>query len=114
MAAVVEERLGTEPPPIIAQEPVYSPTAKRLLTELGIEVVEGYGSLAFAHGDDDAIVLAYAPDIPMKQFVADNARPWVTDEDSPRTHKLVEDYTEYGFLVENERFLDLAIFIRKD
>ncbi|KAH7148216.1 hypothetical protein EDB81DRAFT_457776 [Dactylonectria macrodidyma] len=146
IAAVVGEMLGTAPLSVIAQEPVYSPVAKRLLTELGIEVVEGYGSLAFTQVDDDAIVVACAPDIPVKQVVADIARPaamvwnlvlpakegepewlfdlsgsiemmhspWSTDEDSPRTRKLVKDYVQYEFPAERERFSDMAIYIRKD
>ncbi|ORY66549.1 uncharacterized protein BCR38DRAFT_296954, partial [Pseudomassariella vexata] len=38
--------------------------------------------------------------------------PWTTDQDSPRTRKLVEDYDKYEFPAERERFGDLNIYLR--
>jgi hypothetical protein len=75
MAAVLGKRLGTDPLPILAQDPVYSMVAKRLLQGCGIEVIGGRGSLAFTHVDEGTIVFSCNPNIPVKQVVADIARP---------------------------------------
>jgi hypothetical protein len=75
MAAVLGERLGTEPLPILAQDPAYSLVAKRLLMDVGIAVVGGRGSLAFTHVDERTVVFSCNPNIPVKQVVADIARP---------------------------------------
>ena len=77
MAGVLGERLGTDPLPILAQDPAYSLVAKQLLIDVGIEVVGGRGSLAFTHVDEGTVVFSCHPNIPVKQVVADIARPAV-------------------------------------
>ena len=77
MASVLGERLGTGPLSILAQDPAYSLVAKQLLMDVGIEVVGGHGSLAFTHVDEDTLVFSCNPNIPVKQVVADIARPAV-------------------------------------
>ncbi|KAL1311468.1 hypothetical protein AAFC00_004411 [Neodothiora populina] len=40
--------------------------------------------------------------------------PWVTDQDSPRTRKLVEDYDDFELPADLERFSDIAVYVRRD
>jgi hypothetical protein len=47
IAGVLGERLGTDPLPILAQDPAYSLVAKRLLMDVGIEVVGGRDTRKF-------------------------------------------------------------------
>ncbi|KFA79376.1 hypothetical protein S40288_10820 [Stachybotrys chartarum IBT 40288] len=146
VAEVLGKQLPGARPVIMAQDPAYSALAKRILKEDGIEVIDGYGSLAFTLIDEETLVFSCCPNIPVKQIVADIARPaamiwdrvkpeseersewevinqdgsevlispWLTDEDSPRTRKLVQGYSKHYFRASNERFGDMEIFIRKD
>lgn len=97
MAAVLGGRLGTGPLPVLAQNPAYSPMAKRLLADEGIEVVGGHGSLAFTHVDDDTLVFSCNPNIPVKQVVADIARPAAMIWN--RVTPAAEEKTEWGTTV---------------
>ncbi|KAI9162974.1 hypothetical protein HJFPF1_04569 [Paramyrothecium foliicola] len=147
LAKVLGERQNCPPLRVVAQDPAYTTVGKQILRDEGFEVVEGYGSLAFTFVDEESVVISCHPNIPVKQIVADIARPaamvwnrvteteredvewkvekfedgteytvspWTTDEDSLRTRELVNDYIEYSFPEEDERFGDLAIYIRKD
>ncbi|KAH8658046.1 hypothetical protein BX600DRAFT_514569 [Xylariales sp. PMI_506] len=69
------DNAGPRALPVLVQDPVYSPVAQQLLKEEGIQVVSGYGSLAFTHVDDDSVVISCHPNIPVKQIIADIARP---------------------------------------
>jgi SRR1 len=56
-----------------AQEPAYSSTDKSVLEEFGIKVVDD--PEGFLMVDDSAVVLSFAPGIPVKQIVSDLANP---------------------------------------
>ncbi|GAB7356759.1 hypothetical protein MBLNU459_g7658t1 [Dothideomycetes sp. NU459] len=43
-----------------------------------------------------------------------NELPWSTDQDSPRTRKLVEDYDAFDFPTDLSRFGDLEIYVRRE
>lgn len=75
MATVLGERFGSGPLAVLAQDPAYTSLEKPLLENAGIKVVDGYGSLAFTHVDANTIVFSCHPNIPVKQIVADIARP---------------------------------------
>jgi hypothetical protein len=76
IAEVLRERLGLcERPAILAQEPAYYDADIQLLGELGIKVVTGAGGLGFTHVDNESVVMSCHPNIPVKQVVADIARP---------------------------------------
>ncbi|KAM5360946.1 hypothetical protein ACJZ2D_013400 [Fusarium nematophilum] len=75
LATVLGELQGTSPIPVLTQDPAYTPVAKQLLTELGIKIVGGLSSLGFTLIDYDTLVFSCHPDIPMKQIVADIAKP---------------------------------------
>ncbi|KAH7324791.1 hypothetical protein B0I35DRAFT_424977 [Stachybotrys elegans] len=40
--------------------------------------------------------------------------PWTTDDDSPRTRKMIESYTRYTFVKDDANFTDIEVGIRKD
>lgn len=56
-----------------AQDPVYTPVDKQVLHEHGITVVDDPG--AFLEVDDASVVISAFPNIPVRQIVADIARP---------------------------------------
>lgn len=62
---------------LVAQDPQYKDDTKHFLKGLGFEIVGDHGAGGFAEVDDDTIVFsAWAP-VPVKQIVADLARPAV-------------------------------------
>ena len=72
---ILEKRQGADGIHIdcYAQDPVYSTADKQVLGEVGITVLNDPGG--FLEVDETAIVIAIAPDIPVRQVVADLARP---------------------------------------
>ena len=99
VAKILGERAGTDPLPVLAQDPWYSPVAKRILTEAGIQVIDGHGALAFTHVDEHSLVFSCHPDIPVRQIVADMARPAAMIWDSERP--LTDEKKEWRFEVIN-------------
>lgn len=77
VAAILgERRAGGQPLPVIVQDPAYEAAELRLLATQGFEVVGGErGMAAFALVDDDSFIISCSPDVPVKQIVADLARP---------------------------------------
>lgn len=75
MASVFGAQIGKPPLRIMAQDPAYAPGQVAFLAEVGIEVVPGIGALGFTYVDDDSIVFSCSPDVPVKQIVADIAKP---------------------------------------
>ena len=55
------------------QDPAYATADKMVLRESGITVLEDPGG--FVEIDDDSVVLAFAPDCPVKEIVFDLAKP---------------------------------------
>jgi hypothetical protein len=56
-----------------AQDPIYTPVDEQVLGEAGFTVVDD--PRAFLEVDGSSVVIAIAPDIPIRQIVADIARP---------------------------------------
>jgi hypothetical protein len=56
-----------------AQDPIYTPTDEQVLCEAGFTVVDD--PRAFLEVDEDSVVIAISPDIPIRQIIADIARP---------------------------------------
>lgn len=75
MASVFGAQIGKPPLRIMAQDPAYAPGQIEFLAEVGIDVVPGIGALGFTYVDDDSIVFSCSPDVPVKQIVADIAKP---------------------------------------
>lgn len=56
-----------------AQDPIYTPVDEQVLSEAGFTVLDD--PRAFLEIDEASVVIAKAPDIPVRQIVADIARP---------------------------------------
>jgi hypothetical protein len=99
MAKVFGEQIGTGPLHVVAQDPAYSPAARRLLTNEGFEVIDGIGCLGFTFVDENSIVFSVHPDVPVKQIVADLARPagMVWDPVRPAEEERTEWEVAEGF-----------------
>lgn len=60
---------------LLTQDPGYSDETKHMLREAGFEVVGDYGAGGFAELDDTSIVFSAFTKAPVKQIIADIARP---------------------------------------
>ncbi|OGM49605.1 pyruvate decarboxylase [Aspergillus bombycis] len=115
-----------------AQDPAYTVIDKSILERYDVTILDDPD--AFVEIDDSTIVLTFAPDVPVRQIVADIARPammiWNTCEDeiwlhngreqfmtdpfSPRLRNMMKAYDRVEFLSDEERFGEVAIFIRRN
>ncbi|KAJ6130083.1 hypothetical protein N7512_002863 [Penicillium capsulatum] len=66
---------GNETVPLLAQDPEYTELAKELLTEKKFKIVGPYGAGGFAEIDEESIVISPFAAAPVKQIIADLARP---------------------------------------
>jgi hypothetical protein len=60
---------------LFTQDPRYSDESKNLLREIGFEVIGEYGAGGFAELDNESIVFSPFASAPVKQIIADLARP---------------------------------------
>lgn len=60
---------------LLTQDPGYCDKTKELIKDIGFEVVGGYGAGGFAEVDDETVVFSPFPKAPVKQIIADLARP---------------------------------------
>ncbi|KAK3292441.1 uncharacterized protein B0H64DRAFT_228647 [Chaetomium fimeti] len=108
-----------------AQDPMYTPTDEQVLGEAGFTLVDD--PRAFLEIDEASVVISVYPDIPVRQIVADIARPAVmiwnrprdpdpektyTDPESPRVYRMLEEYIELPF-PPDWSYEDIAIYVRK-
>ncbi|KAI0555178.1 hypothetical protein F4679DRAFT_522518 [Xylaria curta] len=107
------------------QDPIYTQQERDVLCSAGFTVLDD--PQAFLTLDNSSVLVSIAPNIPVKQIVADICRPGIiiwsskidasylqTDPDSPRVDKMIdEDYYELDFPF-HESFGDLVMYIRKD
>ena len=68
---------GNETVPVLAQDPEYTELAKELLAEKKFDIVGQHGAGGFAELDDESIVISPFAAAPVKQIIADLARPVV-------------------------------------
>ncbi|CAG8117347.1 unnamed protein product [Penicillium nalgiovense] len=97
---------GNEPVPLLAQDPDYTEVAKRILTKREFKIVgpHGGGGGKFTEIDDESIVISAFTAAPVKQIIADLARPMliisngfgVFNAESPRTRQMWLDYDVYS------------------
>ncbi|KAI1734351.1 hypothetical protein F4680DRAFT_438836 [Xylaria scruposa] len=106
------------------QDPIYTQQEKDVLCSAGFTLLDD--PQAFLTLDNSSVLVSIAPNIPVKQIVADICRPGIiiwsskidasylqTDPDSPRVDKMIdEDYYELDFPF-HESFGDLVMYIRK-
>ncbi|KAI0192224.1 hypothetical protein EV127DRAFT_426363 [Xylaria flabelliformis] len=119
---------------LLIQDPLYTNVCKKVLQEHDFDVIEGFGAKGFALVDDDTVVLAHHPAFPLRELIADIARPALISmmmvEDQPinsqgipdvrwdinsvRSRKMLEEYDAFSLLVPIQvAFWDNAWFIRK-
>ncbi|EMR71276.1 hypothetical protein UCREL1_1684 [Eutypa lata UCREL1] len=97
----ISKMRGWRPVELVLQDPAYTEEDKRVLRDERATVVDS--PRAFLEVDDNTLVFAIAPTIPVKQVVADIARPlgmfyyddksvWVKYPNQPESHpRLCED-----------------------
>ncbi|KAJ5750087.1 hypothetical protein N7533_007115 [Penicillium manginii] len=61
--------------PLLAQDPDYTEVAEDILTKKGFKIIGTHGAGGFAEIDDDSIIIAPFTAAPVKQIIADLARP---------------------------------------
>ncbi|KAL2270009.1 hypothetical protein VTJ83DRAFT_2193 [Remersonia thermophila] len=109
-----------------AQDPKYLPVDEQVLQENDVAVLDDPG--AFLEIDETSVVLSVGPDIPVREIVADIARPAImiwdkvvemnqdqtrTDPVTPRVERMIQDYIELPFPPNDKLFGGLAIYVRK-
>lgn len=62
-------------PSLLTQDPNYTGVASEILTGKGFKVVGPHGAGGFAEIDEYSIVISHFPVVPVKQIIADLARP---------------------------------------
>jgi hypothetical protein len=75
LQSVLQEKNTTKKGQILcyAQDPIYTTVDKTVLENFGIEVLDD--PEGFLKVDDNSVVFSCAPNIPVKQVIADLARP---------------------------------------
>jgi hypothetical protein len=66
---------GNERVPLLAQDPDYTEVAEKILIEREFKIIGPYGAGGFAEIDDESIVISAFAAAPVKQIIADLARP---------------------------------------
>ncbi|KAI1744561.1 hypothetical protein F4680DRAFT_405274 [Xylaria scruposa] len=113
---------------LLTQGPMYSDGTKDVLREIGFEVVGEHGAGGFAELDDESIVISPSPTAPVKQIIADLARPvaiictkktnkvfhnygaLLPDPESPRTWQMWKDYDSWEFPVFEDSVLPCSFY----
>ncbi|KAI0108468.1 hypothetical protein F4814DRAFT_59253 [Daldinia grandis] len=114
--------------PCFAQDPAYLPRDKTVLSEAGITVIED--PWGFLEVDHTSIVVSIDPNIPVRQIIADIARPVAiiqhrmmemngpksracADHSSPRVQRMLEDEYDEEHIAYHESLHDVVMYIRK-
>jgi hypothetical protein len=66
---------GNEIVPLLAQDPDYTEVAETILINKGFKIVRPHGAGGFAEIDEESIVISPFAAAPVKQIIADLARP---------------------------------------
>lgn len=66
---------GDETMPLLAQDPDYTEVAEEILTKIGFKIVGHHGAGGFAEIDEESIIISPFAAAPIKQIIADLARP---------------------------------------
>jgi hypothetical protein len=66
---------GNEPFPLFAQDPEYTEVAEEILTKKEFTIVGTHGAGGFAEIDEESIIISPFAAAPVKQIIADLARP---------------------------------------
>ncbi|PNY24477.1 Uncharacterized protein TCAP_05589 [Tolypocladium capitatum] len=137
LARLLEEKTGVKVMCHV-QDPGYTSRCKEALAAKGIKVAEP--ETGFLAVDEATLVFSMNPNVPVRQIIADLARPaamiwrpvkeeekrewrrdsngtWIsphsTDPDSPRLLEMVKGYTQLPFPQDWTYFGELAVYVRK-
>ncbi|KAK6956794.1 hypothetical protein Daesc_002074 [Daldinia eschscholtzii] len=67
---------GEEQVAIYLQDPTYTSVCKEVLSrDFGFRIISGYGAHGFAMVDENTLVAAHHPNFPLREIMADIARP---------------------------------------
>ncbi|KAI0428751.1 hypothetical protein F5Y09DRAFT_357428 [Xylaria sp. FL1042] len=120
---------------LLVQDPLYTDVCKKVLREFGFGVIEGFGAKGFALVDDSTIVLAHNPEFPVREIIADIARPALicmkkeepanatgivlplpddrADVDSVRSRKMLQEYRSVSLPGAASAFWENTWYIRE-
>ncbi|CAG8071442.1 unnamed protein product [Penicillium salamii] len=106
------------------QDPMNTPVDKEVLADVGFEMIDD--PRGWLEVDEQSVVLSVAPNVPVKEIIADIARPaiviWnrvkdeeenVTDPNSARVRAMMEGYDLHEFGSDEEKWSNVVIYIRK-
>ncbi|KIX05454.1 uncharacterized protein Z518_06326 [Rhinocladiella mackenziei CBS 650.93] len=110
-----------------AQDPAYTDTDRDILQKSGINVLDN--PQGFLEVDDSTVVLSFGAEVPVRQIIADIARPAMmiwdrsqytedelnkTDPDSPRLTEMIQNfYEEIDFPGDLDAFNLSAVYVRR-
>lgn len=69
----LQERDDSNRIPCYAQDPGYNSTDKKILSEVGIEVIDD--PRGWLEVDEQSMIVSVSPNVPSKEIIADIARP---------------------------------------
>ncbi|KAI0547403.1 hypothetical protein F4679DRAFT_597636 [Xylaria curta] len=122
---------------LLVQDPAYTNVCKQILRESDFDIIEGFGAKGFALIDNNTVVLAHHPAFPLREILADIARPALVsmkeqesladqlmrpqgipdyrwEVDSVRSRKMLEDYHAFSLPIPMQMaFWDNIWFVRK-
>jgi roadblock/LC7 domain-containing protein len=75
VALTMADMCGANNVQLLAQDPSYTEEAKEMLKARGFSIVGPFGAGGFAEIDNDSVVFSAFVEAPLKQIVADLARP---------------------------------------
>ncbi|KFH48287.1 hypothetical protein ACRE_007560 [Hapsidospora chrysogenum ATCC 11550] len=118
MAEFCRNKDGAGDVQLLAQDPDYTPTTEEILRDSGFSIVGRFGAGGFAEIDDETLVFSAFVEAPLKQIIADIARPaliistgpdtfnnsekaWA-DAESPRTREMWQSYCRQEYPVSPE------------
>ncbi|KAJ5761411.1 hypothetical protein N7533_003450 [Penicillium manginii] len=105
------------------QDPMNTSVDREVLTDIGFEMIDD--PRGWLEIDERSVVLSVAPNVPVKEIIADTARPAVviwnrvpdedtdsTDPDTARVREMMAGYKLHEF-GDEERWADVAIYTRE-
>ncbi|KAJ5782415.1 hypothetical protein N7457_004189 [Penicillium paradoxum] len=125
----LQERDREQKVPCYSQDPAFTEVDRQILDEVGVEVIED--PRGWLEVDEQSMILSVGPDVPVKEIIADIARPaviiwdrvgwddglepghWLSDPDSSRIRAMLEGYELHEFGPDSMVCLDLVVYIRK-
>ncbi|CAG7983926.1 unnamed protein product [Penicillium salamii] len=108
------------------QDPMNTPVDKEVLADVGFEMIDD--PRGWLEVNEQSVVLSVAPNVPVKEIIADIARPAIviwyrvedeeekvasTDPNSARVRAMMEGYNIHEFGSDEEKWSDVVIYIRK-